>query len=82
MTMRSFNGSRPKKYFYQSHYKGAGFSGLGRRKPMGRPAQRIDPARFINEAIHDEGIENYVPQHEFQDFKIDRRLITVVAGKG
>ncbi|MBI2450562.1 MAG: DEAD/DEAH box helicase [Candidatus Nealsonbacteria bacterium] len=82
ITMKSFNSGRPKKYFYQSHYKSAGFSGLGRRRPMGRPVQKIDPARFINKAIQDEGVENYTPQHEFQDFKIDQQLIAAVAAKG
>lgn len=82
MTMKSFNGSRPKKYFYQSHYKSAGSFGLGRRKPMGRPVQKIDPARFINKAIQEEGVEAYLPQHQFRDFQIDSRLITAVANKG
>ena len=82
MNMRSFNNKGPKKYYFQSHYKGAGFSGLGKRKPFGRPKKRIDPARFINKAIATEDDENFKPKHKFQDFKIAQRLITAVINRG
>jgi len=52
---------------------------------MGRPVKRIDPARFINKAIIDESakeVENFMPEHKFQDFKIDQRLIRAVASRG
>jgi len=52
---------------------------------MGRPEKRIDPARFINKATIDgsaKEIENFIPEHKFQDFKIDQRLIRAVANKG
>ncbi|MBI2041533.1 MAG: DEAD/DEAH box helicase [Candidatus Nealsonbacteria bacterium] len=49
---------------------------------MGRPAQKIDPARFINKAIFDEKIDDFAPKNKFQDFKIDQRLINAVANKG
>ncbi len=82
MSTRSFNNKGPKKYYFQSHYKGAGFSGLGRRKQMGRPIKRIDPARFINKAIAAERDETFIPEHKFQDFSIDQRLITAITDKG
>jgi len=82
MHIRSFNNRRPKKYFFQSHYKTAGFLGLGYRKPLGRSEKRIDPARFINKAIMADDNANFTPKHKFQDFKIDRRLIVVVTNKG
>ena len=82
MQTRSFNSRGPKKYFYQSHHKGAGFSGFGRRRNIVRTGQKIDPARFINKAILDEKIDDFLPKHQFQDFKIDRRLISAVASKG
>lgn len=48
--------------------------------------ERINPARFINKAIVDEGaqgtVENFVPEHKFQDFKIDQRLLRSVLAKG
>ena len=82
MHIRSFNSRQPKKYFFQSHYKDAGSSGLGRRRQIGRPV-RIDPAKFINKAIQNERDENFAPKHKFQDFKIDQRLIrSVVVNKG
>jgi len=52
---------------------------------MGRPVKRIDPARFINKAVIDESakeVENFTPEHKFQDFKIDQRLIRAVINKG
>ena len=82
MYTRSFNNRQPKKYLFQSHYKTAGSLGLGRRKSLGRPEKRIDPARFINKAIMAEGNENFTPKHKFQDFKIDHRLIMAVINKG
>ena len=47
--------------------------------------ERIDPAKFINKALIDENakeIENFIPEHKFQDFKIDQRLIRAIAAKG
>ena len=49
---------------------------------MGRLRENIDPARFINKAIMAEGNENFTPEHKFQDFKIDQRLIAAVINKG
>ena len=82
MHTRSFNSHSPKKYLFQSHYKDAGSSGLGRRRPIARAKENINPARFINKAITDEVDESFVPKHKFQDFKIDERLIRAVADKG
>jgi len=82
MHIRSFNNRGPKKHLFQSHYKSAGSSGLGQRRPFGRTGKRIDPARFINKAIATEDDENFKPKHKFQDFKIDQRLIMAVKNKG
>lgn len=82
MNIRSFNNRQPKKYFFQSHYKTAGSLGLGQRRSFGRSQTRIDPARFINKATMAENDENFTPEHKFQDFKIDQRLITAVTNKG
>ncbi|MDP3947227.1 MAG: DEAD/DEAH box helicase [bacterium] len=82
MPTRSFNNHSPKKYFFQSHYKDAGSSGLGRRRPIARAKENINPARFINKAIIGEADESFVPEHKFQDFRIDERLIRAVADKG
>jgi len=82
MHMRSFNNRGPEKYLFQSHYKNAGSLGLGRRRPGGQPRERIDQARFINKAIMAERDENFMPEHKFQDFKIDQRLIRAIANKG
>ena len=82
MRTRSFNNRGPKKYLFQSHYKNAGSLRLSRRRLGGRPGERIDPAKFINKAIMAEGNENFMPEHKFQDFKIDQRLIRAIANKG
>ncbi len=82
MNTRNFNRRRPKKYLFQSHYKNAGSSGLGRRRPMSRLKRKIDPARFVNKAIMAESNEDFIPEHKFQDFEINQRLITTVIKKG
>lgn len=82
MYTRSFNNRGPKRYIFQSHYKTVGSSGLGQRRSFGRPKKRIDPSRFINKAIMTENDENFTPEHKFQDFKIDQRLIAAVINKG
>jgi len=82
MHIRSFNDRGPTKYLFQSHYKNAGSLGLGRRRPVGRPGERIDPAKFINKAIMAEGEKNFMPEHKFQDFKIGQRLLSAIAVKG
>jgi len=82
MHTRSFNNRGPKKYLFQSHYKNAGSLRLCRRRPIGRTGERIDPAKFINKAVMAEGNENFMPEHKFQDFKIDQRLIAAVINKG
>ncbi|MDP1538888.1 MAG: DEAD/DEAH box helicase [bacterium] len=82
MHTKSFNNRGPKKYLFQSHYKNAGSLRLVRRRLGGRPGERIDPAKFINKAIMAEGTENFIPEHKFQDFKIDQRLIRAIANKG
>ena len=82
MYTRSFNNRQPKKYLFQSHYKTAGSLGLGRRKSLGRPEKRIDPTRFINKATMTDDNENFTPEHKFQDFKIDQRLIAAAINRG
>ena len=47
--------------------------------------ERIDPARFINKAVvveKIEGMENFISEHKFQDFKIDQRIIRAILAKG
>jgi len=80
--MRSFNSRKPKKPLYQSHYREPGSFGLGRRNPMGRHHKTIDPARFVNKAIRAEGAEVFIPQHQFEDFRIDRRLVSAAKSRG
>ena len=43
---------------------------------------RIDPRRFVNKAVITEEIEHFVPEHSFNDFKIDEELKASIAKKG
>jgi len=72
----------PRKRLFQSHYKDAGSIGFGRRKPMGKHPKTIDPAKFINKAVQTGETEVFVPQNQFRDFKIDRRLVSAVEIRG
>jgi len=65
-----------------SHFKRRGsFSSFkgGRR---GFRGQKIDPARFINKAIMDKGIDVVRIEHDFKDFNLDPRLKQIVALRG
>jgi len=81
MPTRSFNrvnGFRPRRFLYKS-------SQTRRRRNLPGRSQRgenIDPAKFINKAIMPETADCFVPEHKFQDFKIDQRLINAVTARG
>ena len=75
MYHKNFRYTGSRRFLTKSPPKGRGF-------PRG---ERIDPAKFINKALIDENakeIENFIPEHKFQDFKIDQRLIRAIAAKG
>ena len=44
--------------------------------------ERINPAKFIHKAVITEEVENFVPEHSFQDFKVDERLKLAISAKG
>ncbi len=44
--------------------------------------ERIDPSRFINKAVITEEVENFIPEHRFEDFAIDAELKRNVVLKG
>ncbi len=67
---------------FQSHYRGPGHFGLGKRKQIVRHQKTINPARFVNKAIRGEEAEVYLPKHRFEDFKIDRRLARAAEVRG
>ena len=49
---------------------------------VGRVGERINISKFISKAVITEEVEHFAPEHKFQDFKIDSRLINAVANKG
>src|SRR3989344_4313720 len=74
MRTRSFGGSsRP---FRRPAFRRGNFP--RRARSIG---ERIDPSRFINKAVITEEVENFVPEHAFQDFKLDQRLKQAIAAK-
>jgi ATP-dependent RNA helicase RhlE len=82
MAMKSYNSRRPRKPLFQSHYKESGSFGFNRRKPIGRSQKTIDPARFINKAIQLKESETFVPEHKFNDFEINHRLVESIINRG
>lgn len=69
----SFRSSRP------------GRSGGGNRRSSGggkRQAQYIDPSRFVKAAKQVVESEEYVPQHKFSDFKVEKVLHDNIERKG
>lgn len=78
MTMRSFRAVR-------GGVRRPSFGGgrpVGRGMGRGRFGVRIDPNRFINKAVVTEVTETFVPQHQFADFGLDRRLQAIIVAKG
>jgi len=84
MHTRSFKNDRSRKFLFKSsQFKRGGFSRFGHQgRKGGQRGERIDPAKFINKAIAGEGDEHFTPEHKFQDFKINQRLITAITVKG
>lgn len=81
----SGRGSTPSR---PSSFRGRPSSfGGSRRPPQRRPQggmrfDRIDPRKFINKAIITEEIEHFVPEHSFNDFKIEEMLKKNIIAKG
>ncbi len=76
MQTRSFRG--PRRSFHKPPFRQGRFG----RKSGGNAGERIDPSRFVNKAIITEEVEHFVPEHAFQDFKVDQRLKQAVISKG
>ncbi|MDP2930281.1 MAG: DEAD/DEAH box helicase, partial [bacterium] len=79
--MRSFNrfsSVKPRGFSSRPSYPRGrgGFSNRGQR------GENINPARFVNKAVTVDEADNFIPEHKFQDFKVDQRLIQAVAIKG
>jgi len=81
MYTRSYNnvnGSKPRKFLFRSSQ----FKNRGGVSAKGQRRENIDPAKFINKAIMAERDDYFRPEHKFQDFKVDQRLIQAVVIKG
>lgn len=86
---RSFGGSKPaeggfKRSFGGSSggsFKGRSGGGGGNRGGRGASKNRIDFSKFVNKAK--EIVEEvYVPEHTFNDFKIDQKLKDAILARG
>jgi len=81
MYTRSFNkvnSSKPRKFLFRSSQ----FKKSGGASVRGQRGENIDPSKFINKAIALGEADHFMPEHKFQDFKVDQRLIQAVAMKG
>lgn len=76
MRTRSYGSSRP----FNRPLRRPSFRGRFVRKGRGM-GENIDPSRFINKAVITEEVENFVPKHLFQDFKLEQRLKQAIAVK-
>ncbi len=65
-----------------SRFKRRGSSSSFKRGRRGFRGQYIDPARFINKAIMDKGIDVIRIEHDFKDFNLDSRLKQIIASRG
>lgn len=77
---KAFGHSRPTG----APSRGVGFGRRGPSRSGGRnknTGENIDPTRFINRAVITEEVEHFVPEHSFQDFKIEPRLKQAIAFK-
>lgn len=87
MYTKNFN-TRGSKGSFHSHstFRGRNFSpfrrGGQRKSRSGLMGERIDPAKFIHKAVITEEIEHFIPEHSFQDFKVDERLKLAITAKG
>jgi len=81
-----------KKSFTKNYSSSRPFRGGGSRSSFSRPrggnsrgknfGQYINPAKFINKAVITEEVEPFIPEHMFEDFKIDEKLKQAVIAKG
>lgn len=81
MHSTSVASSAPSRKFVQPHMRGSSKSAPVNNGRGGRVKQYIDPRRFICEA-KELVVETYVPQHRFEDFKVQKRIIANLLAKG
>ena len=77
---KAFGNSRPTG----APSRGVGFGRRGPSRSGGRnrnTGESIDPMRFVNKAVITEEVEHFVPEHSFQDFKVESRLKQAIALK-
>ncbi len=81
MYKRSFRNNKSRSPS-SSRFKRRGSSGSFKRGRGVFRGKKIDPARFINKAIMDKGIDVIKIEHDFKDFNLDPRLKQIVASRG
>ncbi|MDP2860147.1 MAG: DEAD/DEAH box helicase [bacterium] len=76
---RNFSIRKKGRAIYPSRFKRSGFSGYKRNSQRG---EFIDPQKFVNKTISDQKYEYFVPQHKFQDFKINQQILKNIINRG
>lgn len=69
----------PSRFTGNKNRFGGNRGGFRRGAPKG---DRIDVSKFVNKAVITEVVENFVPEHKFQDFLIHEDLKTSITTKG
>lgn len=52
------------------------------RSKFANPGVHIDVSRFVNKAVITEEVENFLPEHSFNDFKLKELIIKNILAKG
>src|SRR3989344_1100323 len=74
MPIRSYGGSS--RHFQRPPFRHNRFK--SNRRGLG---EHIDPLRFINKAVIAKEADGFVPEHSFQDFKLEQRLKQAILAK-
>lgn len=75
-------GGRSRRPGSRPSFRRGGFNGRGRGSQGQGRRDFIDPSLFINKAVITEEVDNFVPEHAFQDFKVESRLKQAIEAKG
>mgnify|MGYP001577745930 CR=1 FL=1 len=79
--MRSFDNRGPRRPFSARKFNNRP-PRRGGRGGNGQLGQFINPAKFISKTNGIQEVEEFIPEHKFQNFDLDHRLKSNVLNKG
>ncbi len=78
-----FSGGRSSGGSFRGRFSGGNLRrGGGFNKGGGMRSERIDASRFVNKVTISEDVENFKPEHAFNDFKIVEPLKKAISTRG